>query len=238
MGPRYSNIGAAQALLRAGAKSLDRRLARHDRGVRGRRRGSSSPRRRASRARASRPSCRSRDANSIDPASWCRPRGRRRRDPRLHPRHGTGAHEGCDRPGPRRQGEVGLVDADRQRRSWRGSSRSSTARCTSTRSSTCSTSNQGPDTRADAADPEEVRTEHPAAGVRPDGLPGREVRNDGAAERQGRRHREVLQRGGQGAQERQDGHALQAVVRRATRCRTTSRTTRTSRSTTRTARSC
>ncbi len=48
-------------------------------------------------------------------------------------------------------------------------------------------------------------------------------------------HREVVQRGGQEAQERQDGHALQAVVR-LERCRTTSRTTRTSRSTTRTAR--
>ena len=32
MGPRYSNIGAAQALIRAGVKSLVDRLARHDLG--------------------------------------------------------------------------------------------------------------------------------------------------------------------------------------------------------------
>ena len=37
-------------------------------------------------------------------------------------------------------------------------------------------------------------------------------------------HREVVQHGGPGAEERQDGHALQAVVRRQPR-RTTSRTT-------------
>ena len=39
MGPRYSNIGAAQALVRRGAKSLVDRVARHGRRVLGRRRG-------------------------------------------------------------------------------------------------------------------------------------------------------------------------------------------------------
>ncbi len=43
MGPRYSNIGAAQALVRAGAKSHRRRLAVDDRGVRGRRRHQGRP---------------------------------------------------------------------------------------------------------------------------------------------------------------------------------------------------
>ena len=56
--------------------------------------------------------------------------------------------------------------------------------------------------------------EHLAAGVRPDGLHGREVRDPGAAEHQGRRDRVVVQPGRPRAQERQDDHALQAVVRR------------------------
>ena len=43
MGPRYSNVGAAQALVRAGIKKLVDRLAGHDLGVRGRRRRHWSP---------------------------------------------------------------------------------------------------------------------------------------------------------------------------------------------------
>ena len=49
------------------------------------------------------------------PAARAGGRRGRRRHPRLHARHGAGAHEGGDRPGPRRQGDVGIVDADRER---------------------------------------------------------------------------------------------------------------------------
>ena len=63
-------------------------------------------------------------------------------------------------------------------------------------------------------DHEEVRAEDLAPGVRPDGLHGREVRDPGPPEHQGSGHRGVVQQGGQRAQERQDEHALQAVVRR------------------------
>ena len=48
----------------------------------------------------------------------------------------------------------------------------------------------------------------------PDGLHGREVRDSRTAQRQGRDHGEVVQRRGQGAREPEDRHALQAVLRR------------------------
>ena len=68
--------------------------------------------------------------------------------------------------------------------------------------------------RADVRDPEEVRPEDRPAGVLADGLHGREVRHERAAEHQGRDHRGLVQRSGQGPQEPEDRHALQTVVRR------------------------
>ena len=93
----------------------------------------------------------------------------------------------------------------------------------------------GPDYGADVPDPEEVRTEDRAAGVRPDGLHGGQVLDHRAAQRLRGDHREVVQLGGAEPEEPEDGHALQAVLR-AARSRTTSRTTGTSPSTTRRAR--
>ena len=49
---------------------------------------------------------------------------------------------------------------------------------------------------ADVPGPEEVRAEDRAAGVRADGLHGREVRDERPAEHQGTDHREVVQRRG------------------------------------------
>ena len=60
MGPRYSNVGAAQALVQARAQEARDRLARHDLGVRGRRAGPGCQEGRASRTRSSRLTCRSR----------------------------------------------------------------------------------------------------------------------------------------------------------------------------------
>ena len=51
-------------------------------------------------------------------------------------------------------------------------------------------------------------------GVRPDGLPRRDVRDERPAQHQGRDHREVVQRGGHRAEEPEDRHPLQAVLRR------------------------
>ena len=121
--------------------------------------------------------------------------------------------EGRDRAGPRRQGAVGLVDADRQR--VHGGAvpavRRQDAHQPGVRlASTTARPDEvlyGQITKKYApkiADPE----------LRPDGLPGRQVRDHGAAQRQGAGDREVVQQRGPGAQEHQDGHALQAVVRR------------------------
>ncbi len=71
-----------------------------------------------------------------------------------------------------------------------------------------------PDENLYLADHEEVRAQHLAAGVRSDGLHGREVRDPGPDEREGSGHRRVVQRSSEGPQERQDQHALQAVVLR------------------------
>ena len=139
MGPRYSNIGAAQALVASWREVARRRVARHDLGVRRRRRRSRSPRPRASRATIFPIKLPITDANStiLQLVQAAGDGGGVILD--FTPDTAPALHEGGHRAGPRRQGAVGLVDADRQRRSWRSSSRSSTARCTSTRSSATST---------------------------------------------------------------------------------------------------
>ena len=70
----------------------------------------------------------------------------------------------------------------------------------------------GPGLGADVPDHQEVRLEHRPAGVRSDGVHGREVRHHRAAQHQGRDHGEVLQPRSPEPQGPQDGHALQAVV--------------------------
>ena len=134
---------------------------------------SRSPRRRASRARASRPSSRSRTRTRPSCKLVQAAGAGRRRDPRLHARLGAGAHEGGDRPGPRRQGEVGLVDADRQRRSWRGSSREFDGKMYINEEFGLLDASQGPDTRLMLQILAKYAPSIAPAGVRPDGLHGR-----------------------------------------------------------------
>ena len=61
--------------------------------------------------------------------------------------------------GHRQQDQVGLVDPDREHVHGRAVPASSTGTCGSTASSASSTRRQGPDTRADAGRPEEVRAD-------------------------------------------------------------------------------
>ena len=154
MGPRYSDIGAAQALVRQGREVARHRLAGHGRGVLRRRR-------REGREGGRDPVQELPDQAPGDRRQLGRPPARaggrsgRRRDPQLHPRHGAGLHEGGDRPGPRRQGQVGLVDADRQH--VHGSAvpavRREDVHQLGVRPARCFA---GPGHPADAADPEEV----------------------------------------------------------------------------------
>ena len=156
----------------AGAKSLVDRLARHGRGVRRRRRRARSPSGPAIPFKSFPTNAAGDRRQHGRPAAVPGGRPGRRHHPRLHARHGSGAHEGGDR---RRASSTRSSGARRRRsrtRSWRGSSRSSTGRCSSTRSSACSTPPQGPDTRLMLADPQEVHEDRPA-GVRADGLHGR-----------------------------------------------------------------
>ena len=186
MGPRYSNIGAAQALVTRGAKSLvvaspDTISAYADGGV------SRSPRPPASRQ------------GLPDQAPGHR---RELEDPAAVQAAGDGGGvildftpdtapalmKAADRAGPRRQGEVGLVDADRQHVHGGAVRASSTARCFINQEFG-NLDRRSARTRPDAPDHEEVRAEDRAPGLRPDGLHGREVRDAGAPEHQGRRSR-------------------------------------------------
>ena len=113
MGPRYSNVGAAQALVKAGIKKLaiaspDTISAYADGGpalvaTEGRHPVQDLP---------DPPAGHGRDL-AADPDVPVR-RRRRRHPDRLHARHGSGVHEGRRGAGHRRQGEVGLVDPDRE----------------------------------------------------------------------------------------------------------------------------
>ncbi len=62
--------------------------------------------------------------------------------------------------------------------------------------------------------PQAVRADDRAAGVRADGLPRGQVRDERPPEHQGAGDGEVVQRGRDQPQEPEDGHPLQAVLRR------------------------
>ena len=113
------------------------------------------------------------DANSIVLQLVPGSRRRRRRDPRLHARHGAGAHEGRDRAGSRRQGACGARRRRSPTRSWRSSSRSSTARCSSTRSSACSTPARRPTLGSCSAILKKYAPKIALQAFAPDGLHGR-----------------------------------------------------------------
>ena len=201
----------------AGARQARRevahgRLARHDLGVRRRRRAQG--RAGGRHHRQGLPDQAPDHGRQLDdPAARAGGGRRRRRHPRLHARLGAGPDAGGR---SRRASSTRCCGAPRRRSptsSWRSSSRSSTARCTSTRSSATSTrrlARRG----ALRADHEEVRAEDPAPGVRPDGLHGREVRDPGAAEHQGRRSPRSRTTRRANLKNVKTEHALQAVVRR------------------------
>ena len=113
MGPRYSNIGAAQALIASGVKKIaiaspDTISAYADSGVAqlGKVKGVA--------VKIYPTHLPVTDASS-QVLSMYQFAGQRWRDhPRLHPRHRSGVHEGRGQPRHRAEGEVGLVDADRE----------------------------------------------------------------------------------------------------------------------------
>ena len=137
-GPRYSNVGAAQALVKAGIKKLaiaspDTISAYADGGAGEGRDCSRHP----GQDLPDPPAGHGRDL-AAPPDVPVRRRGRRH-PARLHAGHGAGVHEGRDRQHSS-QGQVGLVDADREHVHARASSRRpSTATSGSTTSSRTST---------------------------------------------------------------------------------------------------
>ena len=191
MGPRYSNEGRSPGPRPRGGQVDRRRVPVDDRGVRGRRRHQGRPG--GGHPGQERPRHGARDRREHDrPAAVPGRRPGRRHHPRLHARHGAGAHEGGGGAGPHRQGEVGLLDADREHvhgRAVRQLGRQAVHQLRVRPARRLA----GARHPADARDPQEVHEDRPA-GVCPDGLHGREVRDAGAPERQGPGHREVVQR--------------------------------------------
>ena len=213
MGPRYSNIGAAQALDQGG-REVDRRSPRrHDLGVCRRRRASGRQGGRASRCKYSRRSCRSRMRTRRPPAG---PGGRRPGGGVIldfTPDTATGVHEGGDRAGPRRQGDVGLVDADREHvhgRQFAGVRRTIVDQLGVQQPST----RVGPDSRCIIQITDEVRTEdRPQAFGQMGFMVGKfatQLCSTSRAPITAKSYNAAVR-----TEEPEDGHALQAVVRRA-----------------------
>ena len=120
-------------------------------------------------------------------SSWCRQAGtRRRRDPRLHARVGDAAAEGRERPGRVDKVKWGSSTPVSERVRWPARSPAFDGKI-SVNSEFGLLDRQGAGHDAVRAINGQVRAERPDPELRPDGLPGRQVRDQGAAHRQGRR---------------------------------------------------
>ena len=171
------------------------------------------------------------DANSTILQAGAGRRHGRRRHPRLHAGHGAGPAAGGGRAGPRRQGDVGLVDADRQhvhggagpgvRRQDVHQLRSSAARRRRARTRRCTTRS----TRS-------TRRRSPSrASARWASWTGSSRRRRSSASRARSPRSRTTARSGRSRTSRRTCSASPGTSARISR--TTSRTTRTSRSTTR-----
>ena len=215
MGPRYSNIGAAQALVRRGAKSLivaspDTISAYADGGVLKVAKAAGIP------GQVFPIKLPITDANStiLKLVQAAGDGGGVILD--FTPDSAPGAHAGRRRPGPRRQGEVGLVDPDRQRVHGEAVPAVRRQDRTSTRSSATSTRRLGRTRRSTRQISKKYAPSIALQAFGQMGFMDAKFATQALLSIKGAGHREVVQQGGQGAQERQDEHALQAVVRRRT----------------------